>query len=178
MKALKQILVSALVGLVASAVAVTVVVLTVDPVAGTPGEKGEKGDVGPRGATGAQGIPGKDGVNGKDGKDATVNLSALTKAVIDEIDRRDDLVKLSFSGSEGTSVRSITISEAGTYDFSFLHFGADNFIVSIERPSGSIKTLVNSTGHVDASSTETLTTGTYKVHVTADGSWNVKIEQQ
>lgn len=178
---LKNTLAGGLAGIVAASGAVGVVQLVADPVVAPEavvGEKGETGARGPVGATGPMGPIGPTGPQGPAGKDATVDIKALARAVSDEIDRLEDLLSVTISGGAGDTVHNLVITEEASYNINTLHFGSGDIVVSLEKATGGIVTLVNTEGHVDADTTLVLKTGTHKVHVSSTGTWVVEVEQQ
>ncbi len=145
----------------------------------TKGDTGEQGEQGLRGFTGvgSQGPVGKDGV-GKDGKDAVVDIDAITSAVIDEIEDRDNQVTFAFSGEGGDYASEFDVADTDSYKFAIKHFGSGDFDASIEDEDGNVSTLIDTSGHLSFVDTRTLEEGTYTVRVSADGNWSVEIEEK
>ena len=186
----KNIMGGLIAGLIGAGLLVGIVELTRKPIdipTAIKGETGEKGEAGVRGATGAQGaqglpgaagLPGKDGKDGKDGvngKDsATVNITTLAKAVKVELDR--SILDVSFSGDEGDSSRSLTITEDGTYDMVLTHFGSGAFDVSVKKSDGNLVNLLARTGHTNAEISHYFVKGSYTLYVSATNDWAVKVE--
>ena len=183
MKVLTNTIAGALAGALVAGAVVGILALVQDPIVIPDAIKGETGATGPRGAQGVAGPVGpvgpvgSVGPAGKDGKDATYNLTELARKVQDEIERLEERTNITLNGNNGTSVRTVAITEAGSYEIESTHFGAEAFIASLEKPNGGLISLVNSTGHVDADTTVILSTGTYKLHVTASGDWTVKVQE-
>lgn len=178
---LKNLLVAGLVAAIVAGGLVWAIELSRDTVTPTTvqGEKGDTGAVGPVGPRGAQGLTGLQGPAGKDGKDAYVNLEQLAKDVVEEIDRQADLFKVTYTGNNGAYTRSVVVTEVGTYTVSVKHYGADEVIVSLEKPEGGLISVVNASGHADTEMTVNLTkTGTYTLHINASGSWTVEVEEE
>jgi hypothetical protein len=186
----KNIMGGLIAGIIGAGLLVGVVELTRKPIdipTAIKGEVGEKGETGARGATGAQGLqglPGATGVAGKDGKDgkdgvngkdaSSVSITTLAKAVKIELDR--DILDVTFTGDEGDSSRSLTITEDGTYDLVLTHFGSGAFDVSVKKSDGNLVNLLARTGHTNAEISHFFAKGSYTLYVSATNDWVAKVE--
>ena len=150
---------------------------------GEQGVQGDRGDMGERGWTGQKGLAGKDGKDGMDGKDGIdgkstkVDIVVLANMVADELEDRDDALFFTANGIGGDSTLTFTIADGMDYLFTLKHYGADNFIVSLEDKDGFMFSLIDTSGHVNMETIRGLAEETYKVHISADGDWIINIEK-
>lgn len=80
-----------------------------------------------------------------------------------------------FSGN-GDDVKSFTATGSGLKIFTLFHNGDRNFIVWLKDTSGDkVALLVNENGKYYDKKSETLSSGTYYLDITADGSWTIDI---
>jgi hypothetical protein len=80
-----------------------------------------------------------------------------------------------FSGS-GDDVRSFTVTGSGLRIFTMSHTGSHNFAVVLKDNGGNYVTLLaNEIGSYSGKKSERLTSGTYYLDITADGSWTIDI---
>jgi hypothetical protein len=80
-----------------------------------------------------------------------------------------------FSGS-GDDVKSFTSTGSGLRIFTMSHTGSHNFAVVLKDSGGNYMTLLaNEIGSYSGKKSERLTSGTYYLDVTADGSWTIDI---
>jgi hypothetical protein len=76
----------------------------------------------------------------------------------------------------GDDVQSFTITGAGLRIFMMRHDGTRNFAVVVKDHSGNwVALIVNEIGSYFGKKFENLTTGTYYLDITADGSWTIDI---
>jgi hypothetical protein len=79
------------------------------------------------------------------------------------------------SGS-GDDVQSFTATGTGLIIFTMSHTGSSNFAIWLKDSSGKeIALLVNEIGSYSGKKSERLTSGTYYLDITADGSWTIDI---
>jgi hypothetical protein len=81
-----------------------------------------------------------------------------------------------FLSGAGDDVRSFTATGAGLRIFSMSHTGSHNFAVVLKDSGGNYMTLLaNEIGSYSGKKSERLTSGTYYLDITADGSWTIDI---
>ena len=150
------------------------------PVDGIDGKDGNRGNRGPAGIAGPMGPQGPQGMSiaGADGADAVIDLTSLVDTVINEIEDREDRVTFGFVGEHGDYSYSFVVEDDDMYEFTIRHFGSGDFDVSIEDENGNVSTLVDSNGHLSYNDSRVLSEGDYIVKVSADGSWEVEIEEK
>ena len=91
------------------------------------------------------------------------------------------LTQLSSSGSthlsgNGDDVQSFTATGSGLRIFTMSHIGSHNFAVVLKDSGGNYLTLLaNEIGSYSGKKSERLTSGTYYLDITADGSWTIDI---
>jgi hypothetical protein len=80
-----------------------------------------------------------------------------------------------FSGS-GDDVKSFTATGSGLRIFTMRHTGTHNFAVVLKDSGGNYVTLLaNEIGSYSGKKSERLTSGSYYLDITADGSWTIDI---
>jgi hypothetical protein len=76
----------------------------------------------------------------------------------------------------GDGVQSFTATGDGLRIFNMSHTGTHNFTVVLKDNGGNYITLLaNETGSYSGIKSERLTSGTYYLDITADGSWTIDI---
>jgi len=76
----------------------------------------------------------------------------------------------------GDDVRSFTVTGSGLRIFTMSHTGTRNFAVVLKDSGGNYMTLLaNEIGSYSGKKSERLTSGTYYLDITADGSWTIDI---
>lgn len=140
--------------------------------------KGDRGDRGFVGAMGGMGATGAMGATGTPGVDADIDLDDLTDDVIDEIEDREDADVFTFDGEDGDYTLELDIRHDGDYRFEIRHFGSDDFDVSLEDEDGDVEMLVDGEGHLSHIMTRDLERGDYILRVSADGDWNIEVEEK
>lgn len=188
-----------LVIVVTAIIAIAAFAMSYDSQVAVQGDKGDKGDQGIQGIQGEQGIRGIQGIQGIQGilgigiqglkgdkgdkgdigiagTTPVIDLNSLASKVEKLLDEDNETPYWSTSGTNGNYAPEFSIGYARDYTFTFTHFGADEFEVSLVDADGIVTVLLNSDGHLQMTKTIYLSQEVYTLRVSATGSWIVSLK--